>query len=120
MSDFKSETSFGFFNPNYTGHDFYIFLQNQKNELVHMANFPVLKKVFSRGVLVTILAIELEIDVLLSRNLLSYVRYEPKTSLCLQMFNCSPKNGCFILAITCTRENCIIEDTQTSLTSLNN
>ena len=63
-----------------------------------MANFPVLKKVFSRGVLVTILAIELEIDVLLSRNLLSYVRYEPKTSLCLQMFNCSPRNGCFILA----------------------
>ena len=57
---------------------------------------------------------------LLSRNYILYTHYVRKSSSCLNICDSLPRNSCFVLAFTCTREHLIIKCTHTSLTSLEN
>ena len=74
-----------------------------------MATFRVLKKVFSRGFLVAVLAIELKLDFLLSQNCHTRITCV-NLVLRQQIFDIFSRNCCVILAITeCTHKHLIIE-----------
>ena len=66
MPDFKSKTSFGFPIENYLWHVFWVFHKTLKR--ARLASFRVLKKIFSRGFLFTVSAVEPKIDFFTESN----------------------------------------------------
>ena len=103
MSDFKCAASFRFLVKSYTRHVFWIFCRT--SEWARLVSFCV----FLLVIFVTVSRVELKIDCF---------HWVEISYWSLHVFDNSSRSSCFVLAISCTHENLISEQTHASLTSL--